>query len=727
MTLTMPASSPTPAPDAARPRVLPARIAGLPQLARNLAWSWNRDARALFREIDDTRWHQLRHNPLLLLQQVSDARLAELAETPAFLARYDRVMRWLAAERSDEHTWYARTYPELRDRPIAYFCAEFGFHDSVPIYSGGLGVLAGDHCKSASDLGLPLVGLGIFYRDGYFDQRIRPDGWQEDSPDTFALDSVPIEAVPGRDGAEHLTTVRTFGRDVHIRVWRMQVGRVPVYLLDSDLASNHPDDRPLLSKLYAGGPALRLRQEWLLGVGGVRVLEALGIAPAVWHANEGHAGFMLVERVRALCASGVTYEEAVRRVRATSVFTTHTPVPAGHDQFGVDQVAECMGPIWTEMGLTREQVLALGFHPEAGPTSFHMTALCIRLSRRVNGVSERHGAVSRTLCRPLWTGRAADTVPIGHVTNGVHLATWMANPMMQLLDEHLGTDWGTLRTPELWAQVLTLDDERLWGVHLRLKHVLMRLVREEARRSFARRSLEATQLVGAGTLLDPYALTIGFARRFATYKRANLLFRDLDRLKALVTNSARPVQIVFSGKAHPADTPGKQVLQEVYQWTRDPQFAGRIAFVEDYGMHLAHLLVQGVDLWLNLPRVPLEASGTSGMKAALNGVPQLSTVDGWWEEGYDGTNGWAIEPALDDDTGTRTAHRLYELLETQVVPAYYERNAEDLPLTWLRMMKHAMRVAGTHFTGRRMVEQYVRAYYAPSILGDALQDDPPTA
>jgi starch phosphorylase len=727
MSVSTTAPAPVTAPDAPLPHPLPPRLVGLTQLAHNLAWSWNREARALFREIDETRWHQLRHNPILLLQQVPAARLEALARHPGFCERYDRVMRWLATERSDEHTWYARTYPELRDRPIAYFCAEFGFHDSVPIYSGGLGVLAGDHCKSASDLGLPLVGLGIFYRDGYFDQRIRPDGWQEDAPDTFALDSVPIHPVPGIAGQRHLTTVRAYGRDVHIRAWRMLVGRVPVYLLDSDLEENHPDDRPLLSRLYAGGPALRLRQEWLLGVGGVRVLRALGIAPAAWHANEGHAGFMLLERVRALCEEGLAFDEAVAQVRASSVFTTHTPVPAGHDQFDVAQVAECMGDLWTGMGVTKQRVLALGHHPEAGPERFHMTALCIRLSRRVNGVSERHGAVSRTLCAPLWPDRAPEAVPVGHVTNGVHLATWMANPIMQLLDEHLGHDWGHVRTPEMWAKVLTLDDEKLWGVHLRLKHVLMRLVREEARRAFARRTLEATQLVGAGTLLDPHALTIGFARRFATYKRANLLFRDLERLRELVTNSARPVQIVFSGKAHPADTPGKQLLQEVYQWTRDPRFAGRIAFVEDYGMHLAHLLVQGVDLWLNLPRVPLEASGTSGMKAALNGVPQLSTIDGWWEEGYDGTNGWAIEPELDDDTGNRTADRLYTLLETQVVPAFYERGDDDVPTRWITIMKNAMRVGGTHFTGRRMVEQYVRAYYAPAILGDALQDDPPTA
>jgi glycogen phosphorylase len=709
----------------ATPRPLPPRLLGLSQLANNLAWSWNREARDLFNEIDEVLWHRLRHNPILLLQQVPTERLTALAANPAFCARYDRVMRWLAAEYIDDSTWYAQTYPELRGRPIAYFCAEFGFHDSVPIYSGGLGVLAGDHCKSASDLGVPLIGMGIFYRDGYFDQRVRPDGWQEDTPDTFELSSVPIQPVPGVDGARHLTTVRTFGRDVHIRVWRMMVGRVPVYLLDSDLEENHIDDRPLLSKLYAGGPALRLRQEWLLGVGGVRVLRALGVAPSAWHANEGHAAFMLLERVRALCVEGVAFDDAVRQVRGSSVFTTHTPVPAGHDHFGIDQVQECAGPIWTEMGVDANRVLQLGFNPSTGRQVFHMTAACIRMSRRVNGVSERHGAVSRELCAPLWPGRPVEDVPVGHVTNGVHLATWMATPVMKLLDEHLGPQWGSERDPAAWEKLLELDDEKLWGTHLRLKHVLMRRVREEARQSYARRMLQAPQLVGAGTLLDPYALTIGFARRFATYKRANLLFRDVERLRRLVTNSARPVQIVFSGKAHPADTPGKQVLQSVYQFTRDPQFEGRIAFIEDYGMHLAHLLVQGVDLWLNLPRVPMEASGTSGMKAALNGVPQLSTVDGWWEEGYDGTNGWSIEPELDDDQGDRTADRLYTLLEEQIVPAYYDRDEHDLPTRWLGTMKNAMRVAGHQFTGRRMVEQYVRAFYAPSILGDALPDDPP--
>lgn len=718
-TPTASASTPTQAP------VLPQRLAGLAHIANNVAWSWNREARSLFNDVDPVLWRRTRHNPVRVLQRISPARLATLAADSAFCERYDKVMQWLVSERSDDQTWYARTFPELRGKPVAYFCAEFGLHDSVPIYSGGLGVLAGDHLKTASDLGVPVVAVGILYRNGYFDQRVGLDGWQVDSGARFDLSSVPLTPLPGANGALHMATVRTFGRDVHIRVWRLLVGRVPVYLLDSDLEENHPDDRPLLSQLYAGGPALRLRQEWLLGVGGVRVLRALGINPEAWHANEGHAAFMMVERVRELCVSGMSYEDAVREVRNHSVFTTHTPVPAGHDMFANSEVAECTGPVWEDMGIDRDAFLRIGYHPTSGNSQYHMTATSIRLSRRVNGVSERHGVVTRELCQPLWSARKAEDVPVGHVTNGVHLATWMANPVMQLLDQEIGTTWGNRSDPDIWKKVLEIDDDKLWGTHLRLKHILMRLVREEARRSYSKREMEAPQLVGAGTLLDPHVLTIGFARRFATYKRADLLFRDVERLRKLVTDYSRPVQIVFAGKAHPADSPGKHVLQNVYKFTRDPLFEGRIAFIEDYGMHLAHLLVQGVDVWMNLPRVPLEASGTSGMKAALNGVPQISTIDGWWEEGYDGSNGWAVSDPEDNRDGAVTADALYTVLEQQVVPRFYDRDKNDLPLEWIATMKNAIRVAGQKFTARRMVEQYARGYYAPSILGDALPDDPP--
>jgi starch phosphorylase len=506
------------------------------------------------------------------------------------------------------------------------------------------------------------------------------------------------------------------------------VGRVPIYLLDTNLELNHPDDRGLMNKLYAGGPELRVRQEWILGVGGVRVLRAMGIDPGVWHANEGHAAFMMIERIRERMAAGESYDEAARQVRAQSVFTTHTPVPAGHDAFSVEQLEACTGPIWEQMGIERDRLFGIGAHP-ALPRQFHMTVTAMRLSSRVNGVSRRHGQVSRNLWRDLWPGRPWETVPVGHVTNGVHLATWMASPIMALLDEHLGPEWGNrLDEPGLWDQVLTLDHARLWDAHTRLKLILGNHVREDARRRFAARFKEAAQVVGAGTLLDPTALTIGFARRFATYKRANLIFRDLDRLRRLLVDPWRPVQIIFAGKAHPADNPGKEVLQSVYQFTRDPEFEGRVAFLEDYDMHLAHLLVQGVDLWLNLPRVPLEASGTSGMKAGLNGVPQLGTLDGWWQEGYDGLSGWAISPASEsEEVDAVDADRLYRLLEDQVVPLYYTRNADGIPLGWVEKMRHALRLSGSRFTARRMVQNYVQEYYAPAIRGEASGDDPPTA
>ncbi|MFI5311410.1 MAG: alpha-glucan family phosphorylase [Gemmatimonadales bacterium] len=712
--------------------LLPQRLAGLADLACNLSWSWNRDARVLFRTLDENLWLLYRYDPLRILQEVGAERLAQCAADPHFLAQYDALMRWFAAEKSADRTWFAKKYPALRARPIAYFCAEFGVYHSVPIYSGGLGVLAGDHCKTASDLGVPLVGVGILYRGGYFDQRIRLDGWQEDVDDHFDPLLTPLEPLVGPHGEASLATVSTFGRDVHVRAWRLAVGRTSIYLLDTDLEQNHKDDRTLLSKLYAGGPELRLKQEWLLGVGGVRMLRALGVDPAAWHANEGHAAFMLIERLRELLGQGVAYTDAVKQVRAQSTFTTHTPVPAGHDMFSVDQLEACAGPMWDEMGLSRDTFMTIGRHPEIDHGTFHMTAAAIRLSRYVNAVSRPHQVVTRRIWTSLWPERREKEIPIGYVTNGVHLATWMANPLMSLLDDHLGADWGRkAHDPELWTRVLQLDDAALWRVHMRLKRMLLSLVREEARRAFAQRTRDANQLFGSGVLLSPDALTIGFARRFATYKRATLIFHDVERLLRILTSHARPVQILFAGKAHPADTPGKHVLQEVYQTTRDPRFEGRIAFVEDYDLHLGHVLVQGVDLWLNVPRVPMEASGTSGMKAALNGVPQLSSVDGWWEEGFDGHNGWSIsnDGAAGDpvEADAAAASQLYDLLERDIVPAFYDVDADRLPRRWISVMKHAIRAAGARFTASRMLTEYVDDYYVPSIVGERVPDSPPTA
>lgn len=714
----------------AKVAVLPPRLEGLSALVTNLSWSWNREARELLRSIDPPLWRQVRHNPIRLLREVNPSRLEQLAGDAQFLQQYDRVVEWMAADRQYERTWFARRYSDLAARPVAYFCAEFGLHNSVPIYSGGLGVLAGDHCKQASDLGVPLVGVGLGYMKGYFDQRLRGDGWQEDSDDHVDPALTPLIELSGPHNEPWLAVVSTFGRPVHVRVWTLRAGRVPLYLLDTNLEENHQEDRTLLNKLYSGGPDLRLRQEWLLGVGGVRVLQAVGLDPGVWHANEGHAAFMMLERVRQLTVKGMTFAAAVTEVRRTTVLTTHTPVPAGHDAFDPAHLLECSGPIWEEMGVTPEQMVALGQHPRSEDRRFQMTVLAINLSARVNGVSKRHGHVSREIWHDLWPGRSQDAVPIGSITNGVHLATWMANPMMGLLDRHFGPEWSArLDDPSLWEQLRQLDPAALWAVHLELKGTLMGFIREEARRRFADHWKEASQVVAAGTLLHPYALTIGFARRFATYKRASLFFRDEERLRRLLCDRRRPVQIIFAGKAHPADEPGKEILQEVYRWTHNPFFEGRVAFLEDYDMHLAHALVEGVDVWMNLPRVPLEASGTSGMKAALNGVPQLGTIDGWWEEGYDGSNGWAIPlPPDTEDTTVQDAHdaeHLYSLLEEEIVPLYYRRDGRGVPMDWADRMRNALRVAGKSFTARRMLVEYTENYYVPAMRGDPFVDDPP--
>lgn len=706
---------------------LPDRIAQLRDIATNLSWSWNRRARALFAAIDPVLWRLTRHNPIALLHRVEPARLGECAADAGFLQRYDSVSAELALERSASDTWFARSFPDLQTGPVAYFSAEFGLHNSVPIYSGGLGVLAGDHCKTSSDLGVPLVAVGPFYTKGYFDQQLRLDGWQQDRDDRFDPNLIPIEPVPGPDGTPHLTSLEADGRTIRVGAWRMAVGRVRIFLLDTDLEENHPDDRPLLNQLYAGGVELRLRQEWILGVGGVRVLRALGIAPTAWHANEGHAAFMPVERVRELVERGSTFAEAVREVRARGVFTTHTPVPAGHDTFSISQIEHCTGPVWEEMGATREQFLQIGHHPELDHGRFHMTAAAIRLSARVNGVARKHGAVTRRMWQCLWPEREVDNVPIRHVTNGVHLATWMSNQMMDLLDVHLGADWGSrLDEPGLWQGLLSLDDQRLWQLRVQAKTRLLQFIVEEARRHWRDHWTEASHLVGAGTLLNPHALTIGFARRFATYKRANLVFRDPERLRKLLVDQWKPVQFIFAGKAHPADEHGKRVLQEVYSFTRDAQFEGRIAFLEDYDMHMAHRLVEGVDLWLNLPRVPFEACGTSGMKAALNAVPQLGTSDGWWDEGFTGHNGWCIPtPPEGEDVDAWDVDHLYRLLETEVVPMFYNRDERGVPTAWVERMKHAVVVAGERFTGRRMIQEYVRDYYVAAMQGGQLEDDPP--
>lgn len=707
---------------------LPPRLSGLADIALNLSWRWDRSARSMLKAIDPTLWELTRHNPVEMLRSVDPARLVACASDPHFLELYDAAVASLAAADDDTHSWYRDTFPEAGSGRIAYFCAEFGMHNSIPIYSGGLGVLAGDHCKSASDLGVPLVGVGLLYSKGYFDQKISLEGWQEDSDEPFDPSIMPLTRLVTPQGSPVITTVHGWGREIRVGAWRLRAGRVDLILLDTDLADNDPHDRELTRKLYGGGQEYRLRQEWLLGVGGVRALRSLGIEVSAFHANEGHAAFMLVERVAELIREGWSRDDAIAEVRSRSIFTTHTPVPAGHDVFTADQIDGVVDGRWDDFGMDRDAFHSLGRHPELDADRFHMTALAIRLCRWVNGVSRTHGELTRRLWAPLWPDREARTLPIGHITNGVHLPSWMARRIKVLLDDLHGTGWeGRVDEPGFWDSVLELDADALWGTHMRLKYSLLNFIREQSRHRWRTRQWDAAHLVGSGTLLDPQTLTIGFARRFATYKRAGLLFRDVPRLTRLLTNPQFPVQLVFAGKAHPADDEAKGILQQVYHATRDPHFEGRVAFIEDYDLHVAHNLIQGVDLWLNLPRAPLEASGTSGMKAALNGVPQLSTFDGWWAEGYTGANGWALPLATgpDDEVDAVDHEHLFRLLEREVVPRYYRRDDNDLPQEWIAMMREAIREAGRFFTTRRMVQEYAREYYLPALAGERTGDDPP--
>ncbi|MFN2105906.1 MAG: alpha-glucan family phosphorylase [Candidatus Promineifilaceae bacterium] len=694
---------------------VPKKIERLPELAYNLWWSWTPDARELFRRLDYPLWRKTRHNPVEMLIELSEEELEERAKDAGWLRQYQKVMLMFDRMLADGHTWFHDTYPELTDKTIAYFSFEFGLHNSLPIYSGGLGILSGDHAKEASDLGLPFVGVGFMYPQGYFRQRVPSHGWQEAVYQLIDIDRAPIQLVKDDGGKDLKISVELGNRTVYARIWRVNVGRNPLYLLDTDVDENDPWDRELSARLYSGDSEMRIRQEIMLGIGGVRAVRALGIEPSAWHMNEGHSAFLLLENVRQKVAEGQSFDEAVETVRASSIFTTHTPVPAGHDAFSYHLLDQYFGRYWEEMGITRERFLELGAHQEEWGQSFNMTVLALHLAEKINGVSKLHGEVSREMWQPVWSELDVDLVPITSVTNGVHVPTWIAGELNMLFSKYLGADWLDRHDdPLLWQRIVDVPPEELWEVHMVLKFKLLRFLRAQARRSWIGGQSDPTQVLTSGTMLDPDALTIGFARRFATYKRATLIFRDAERLKRLLLDKYRPVQIVFAGKAHPADDPGKALIQEIYNMAKHNQIGGRIAFVEDYDMHSARYFTQGVDVWLNTPRRPHEASGTSGMKASLNGVPNLSVLDGWWVEGYNGANGWAINGEQFDnhyEQDSYDAEAIYRLLEEEIVPLYYSRDRDDIPRSWVEVMREAIRSTTPEFSMRRMVKEYTNDLY----------------
>jgi glycogen phosphorylase len=696
---------------------IPERIKRLPELATDLWWTWNPQAREVFRRLDYPLWRQTAHNPVLMLRQVSPELLEQAAKDENFLALYDTAMDALDGARAARDTWWRHRFSETPGA-IAYFSAEFALHQSLPIYAGGLGVLAGDHCKESSDLGLPLIGVGFMYPQGYFHQSVSPEGWQKESYERLDWNDAPIEPAITPEGDPCIVPVPLGNRSVLVKVWRVRLGRVKLYLLDTDLEENAPWDRELTARLYGGDRETRVQQEIVLGIGGVRALKALGSDPAVWHLNEGHAAFVVLQRIRDLIEKGQSFDEALEDVRATTVFTTHTPVPAGHDAFPFNLVENHLAGAWGTLGEYRDRFMQLGAYDNGFGPQFNMTALALRAARGVNAVSQLHGVVTREMWAPMWPGVPESQRPVRAITNGIHLPTWLSNELARLFDDHMPADWRDRHDdPELWNRVLEIPDDELWAARTSLRQYLFAFIRERARQRWRDEHVSAARVVASGTLLDPNALTIGFARRFTGYKRPELIFHNPARLQAILNQSRRPVQIVFAGKAHPADETGKHHLQQVYRRATDPAFGGRVAFVDDYDLHVAHFLVQGCDVWLNNPRRPMEASGTSGMKASLNGVPHFSIGDGWWAEGYSRDNGWLIDAgdAGDGDAqDAADAARIYEILEREIVPTFYDRE-DGIPRRWLAVVRQAIVTVAARFSTRRMVKDYVEEMYSPAL------------
>jgi len=698
---------------------LPKKLARLGDLAYNLWWTWQPEAGRLYARLDRAMWERLNHNPIRMLREIGRARLNEIMKDSDYMDSYNRVFAEFDGYLAQADTWTHQTQPKLDQNPIAYFSMEFGLHETLPIYSGGLGVLAGDHLKEASDLGLPLTGIGFMYAQGYFSQRISEDGWQEALNNPLIFDDLPALPVL-KDGVPVLVEVEFPDRKLAARIWEVRVGRIPLYLLDSNVDGNSDYDRLLTGRLYWSDLDRRIMQEVLLGIGGVRALRALEMNPKVWHMNEGHAAFLTLERARELVEGGDTFETAIDKTRGQNVFTTHTPVPAGNDEFPLWLMDKYLAAVWPQLGLDREKFYDIARHQQPHGQTFSMGVLALKFSNGRNAVSELHGHVSRDMWHFLWKDKRVDDVPITHVTNGVHTANWMARRLRMLLDLHFGDGWmDRLDDSKLWEKLDKLPNEALWEVRQHLKRKLNFYLRERVRDRWTVGGFHPVQVVSSGVLLNPYVLTIGFARRFATYKRASLILSDVERLLHVINRPNMPVQIVFAGKAHPADDPGKRLIQEIYRTVKRAETGGRLVFVEDYDMNLARYLVQGVDVWLNTPRRPMEASGTSGMKAGLNGALNFSILDGWWREAYNGKNGWSIGEDKQWDSSDAQdradAADMYGKLENEIIPMYYERDINDVPVEWVGHMKESIKTVTPQFSTRRMVKEYAERLYAKAL------------
>lgn len=701
---------------------IPDRVSKLREIAYNLWWCWNYDAKDLFKMIDPELFQKIGRNPVKLLKEVSHKRLIETVESSEFLKAYDALVEKYNAYMKKDDTWFAVNYPEHAKHCLAYFSAEFGFHESLPIYSGGLGVLAGDHCKSASDIGLPLVGIGLLYREGYFVQKINAEGWQESKYKKHEFTDLPIEPVLDENGDDVMIDVDILGSKIHAKIWRVNVGRIKVLLLDTDIAENKPNDRKITLQLYGGGHEMRIRQEILLGIGGVRAYRKLGIRPRVWHMNEGHSVFSVIERIREhIQKKGLNFSESLERIRGNTIFTTHTPVPAGNDAFSYEMMEKYFRNYIEIFGIGEEEFFRLGEHYENGQALFSLTVFALRTAGNSNGVSKLHGEVSRDIWKFVWENIPTDEGPITHITNGVHTLSWLAPEIRDYYEKYFERDWvENIDDEKVWERVDIIPDDELWKTHIQLKEYLIKYIRKQQKQMKRRFGVSPGYLKNIDSALDPNTLTIGFARRFATYKRADLLFRDVERIERIINDPERPVQFIFAGKAHPADQPGKELIRRIYNIANSDTFWDKVVILEDYDMEMGRYLVRGVDVWLNNPRRPLEASGTSGMKVPINGGINFSVLDGWWSEGYNGKNGWTIgheqEYESFEHQDNADAEDIYDTLENEIIPLYYDKDPEkDIPLKWISKMKESMKSVNPFFNTIRMLKEYTSKLYVNGI------------